>query len=49
MAEEFTPWDVDVRIKQPDIRAALERELPEIASRVAFSAPLAGGNRHLST
>ncbi len=54
MTEEFTPWDVDVRIKQPDIRAALERELPEIASRVAFSAPLAGGtdiypldNKHL--
>lgn len=54
MAEEYTPWDVDVRLKQSDIRAALERDLPELASRVAFFAPLPGGtgiypldNKHL--
>ena len=43
MAEEVTPWDIDTRLKTPDIRAAIERELPDLANRIVFAAPLPGG------
>jgi hypothetical protein len=54
MVEETTPWDIDTRLKKPDLREVIERELPELAGRIVFSAPLPGAtgiypldNKHL--
>ncbi len=40
----MTPWDVEMRMQPSEMRAALERELPDLASRIAFFAPLPGGS-----
>lgn len=43
MAEVTTPWDIDTRLKKPDLREIVEKELPDLAERIVFSAPLPGG------
>lgn len=43
MAEEVTPWDIDTRLDTSSLAQIVKRELPDLANRIVFSAPLPGG------